>query len=217
MADQTCRFLAIVDCADIYDALFDCCSPAMMLRLSRTCRLAQAATKDYMDRAFDINRHLKRFFNYPLSFRVLQARTQAVVSGSSALQFMGRLYYPISDLDIFVANRNAQEVCDWVVYQGGKGYRFTPTAGQTAKGIVDVPTALEIHNHRDAWRDEPGGETHEWNFYSIQNKRAVLNFKSEDDELCVQVIVTHNTPMECILSFHSSKRIISYPLSPLHN
>ncbi|KAL5498711.1 hypothetical protein ACEPAH_2066 [Sanghuangporus vaninii] len=205
MTDQTSKFLALADCNNAFDTLCDICSPATVLRLGRTCRLAHFAMRNYMDRAFDINKHLKRFFSYPLSFRVLQARTGAIVSGSSALQFMGRMVYPQSDLDIFVAIRNAQEVCDWIVYHGGKGYRFTPTHRQAARGILDVATALAIHGRsRPLEGDFSPHSTENWNFYSFKNKRAVLNFMSDDDERCVQVIVTHNTPMECILSFHST-------------
>ncbi|KAL5514377.1 hypothetical protein ACEPAG_2465 [Sanghuangporus baumii] len=202
MADKTSKFLALADCNNAFDTLCEICSPATVLRLGRTCRLAHFAMRDYMDRVFDINKHLKRFFSYPLSFRVMQAQTGAIVSGSSALQFMGRMVYPQSDLDIFVAIRNAQEVCDWIVYHGGKGYRFTPTDRQVARGILDVATALEIHGCNDQYEHNPIA-TEDWNFY-CKNKRAVLNFMSEDDERCVQVIVTHNTPMECVLSFHST-------------
>ena len=208
------KFQALIDRDSIYDSLFGYTSPATIYRVGRTCRLAYWAVKDYTGRAFDINSHLKRFFVDPFGFRVIQARTQAVVSGSSALQFFDRTVYPNSDLDIFVANKDAAEVCAWIVNCGGKGYKFVPTEKQALKNIITPRLALRVHrrgeNQASYMVDE---QFSNWNFYDSNRYRAVLNFKAttgEDQTQVVQVIVTHNTPMECILSFHSSKSISAY-------
>lgn len=77
----------------IYRAILQYCSPLTLLRFKRTCRLASAAVEDYMKLAFNINRCLARFFDDPVAFRSLQARTGTVISGSAALQFFDRTLY----------------------------------------------------------------------------------------------------------------------------
>jgi hypothetical protein len=58
--------------------------------------------KDYFARAFNIEKRLSRYFDDPKSFRKLQAETLTVISGSTALQFFQRNFYPESDLDLYV-------------------------------------------------------------------------------------------------------------------
>ena len=59
------------------------------------------AVKDFERRAYNVNKHLARFFSDPLSFRSLIAKTRMVISGSFALQFFDRTRYPGSDLDLY--------------------------------------------------------------------------------------------------------------------
>ncbi|KIJ42145.1 hypothetical protein M422DRAFT_171479, partial [Sphaerobolus stellatus SS14] len=53
-------------------------------------------------RAFNINDFLKRFLKDPRKFRSLQTRTGALISGSQALQLLGRTRWPDSDLDLYI-------------------------------------------------------------------------------------------------------------------
>ncbi|KAI1325200.1 hypothetical protein F5Y16DRAFT_401663 [Xylariaceae sp. FL0255] len=53
---------------------------------------------------WDINKRLNRFFKDPLAFRTELGRSEAVISGSFALQFFARTFWPNSDLDISVRN-----------------------------------------------------------------------------------------------------------------
>ncbi|EJD05470.1 uncharacterized protein FOMMEDRAFT_152781 [Fomitiporia mediterranea MF3/22] len=199
------KFYALVDRDSIYDSLFDFCTPATIFRVARTCRLAHAAMLDYTSRVFDINKHYLRFFNDPFSFRVLQARTHAIVSGSSALQFMDRTVYEKSDLDIFVTNRCAAEICAWIVKCGGRGYRFVPTEKQIEKGIITAAIALRMHREQQTHRGDIDEGVALLDFYDSNRLRSVLNYVSTDGEnRKVQVIVTYNTAMEGILSFHST-------------
>ncbi|KAH8115924.1 hypothetical protein DFH11DRAFT_1246336 [Phellopilus nigrolimitatus] len=188
----------------VYDSLFGHCSPASIFRIGRTCRAGRRAAQHYARRTFDINKHLGRFFSDPLKFRALQARTGLVVSGSNALQFMDRTVYPDSDLDLYVSSKNAPLVCKWIVENGGKEYRFVPSGAQIAKGIRTVQLALLAHRQReDVTLADIDERASFWDFYHMNRIRQVLNFESAEG-LDVQVIVSHNTPMECILSFHST-------------
>ncbi|KAH8115905.1 hypothetical protein DFH11DRAFT_1245685 [Phellopilus nigrolimitatus] len=176
------------DCC--YDSLFDRCSPATLFRFGRTCQLARRALKDYSRRAYNINKHLSRFFTEPLEFRVLQAQTNAVVSGSTALQFMDRTLYEESDLDLYVTCPYAAQVCDWVIAYGGKGYVFDLSKSY---GIEEGAIDNEVSN---------------WNSYRWNRVTRVFNFKSTvpsgANVLKIQVIVTMSSPMDCMLGFHST-------------
>lgn len=146
------KIYALLDRDSIYDILFGHCSSATIYRLGSTCHFARRAMKEYTRRAFDIQKHFTRFFTDPITFRCLQARTLAVVSGSNALQFLDRTVYPNSDLDLYVSSRHAAEVCDWIVKSGGKNYKLIPSASQIRKGVVDVSIALFIQTRRSDQR-----------------------------------------------------------------
>jgi hypothetical protein len=99
---QLTLFLNIFSRHTIYDAVFSQSDILSIVRFQRICRQAQSAVKDYLARAFNIDRHLSRFFDNPKAFRKLQAETATAISGSSALQFFQRTFYPESDLDLYV-------------------------------------------------------------------------------------------------------------------
>src|SRR5258705_9274874 len=82
-------------------------SPAALIKYSQICRTTQAIAECYILREFSLKRVLSRFFS-PLeifSLRYFQARTQMFISGSTALQFFNRTFYPESDLDLYVEHR----------------------------------------------------------------------------------------------------------------
>lgn len=180
----------------IYDLIFLYASPASILRLSRTCQPCFAAVQSYIPRAYNINRHLSRFFQDPLAFRSLQARTGTVVSGSNALQFFDRSFYPESDLDIYIPPRYKVEVGEWLL---SVGYKFVPNTQQK-------PTFEEAVNDQDT--DDDGYEEGSGP-YSMKGVSRVFTFTKPShvdpsQELKVQAIVASLTPMEIILLFHSS-------------
>ncbi|KAF7794275.1 hypothetical protein EIP86_005408 [Pleurotus ostreatoroseus] len=172
----------------IFQILFDACSAASLLRLSRTCRIARGAVQYYIPRAFDVNALLKRYFPNPLEFRALQRRTNALVSGSTALQFFLRERYPGADLDIYVDDAMSEEVARWVLAQG---YTFKPSSFQNPD--------FEIA-HKEYHLDD---------LYDRSVDTKVLNFAkvpegSTEEELRVQIIAAQITPMRLILGYHST-------------
>jgi len=197
---------------DLYDRIFDACSPASMFRLGRVGTLSRAAQKDYMKRAFDVNKHFGRFFADPLSFRQLQAATSLVVSGSNALQFMNRCVYPEADLDLYVDVQHAYMVCKWLVDRR-QMYTFNPGEGQDRdieiawnqfEDVLDnFILPLEGSSPGFHRADSADG------IYRINSVVAVWSFtrRSSIDpslERKVQVIMTGRNPLVCILTFHST-------------
>ncbi|THH12657.1 hypothetical protein EW146_g7487 [Bondarzewia mesenterica] len=190
----------IISNPTIYDLIFAHSSPATIIRFSWTCTDALTAVHSYYRRAYNINRHLSHFFRDPEAFRVLQARTNTLISGSNALQFIDRTFYPESDLDIYVPLRHSHEVADWLL---GVGYVFRPHATQSE----DLAAAIRHMQVADAALE--GGFA---SGYRMRGVVGVCDFLKRRDEesavdaqpLKIQVIVAARTPAEVVINFHST-------------
>ena len=106
----------------IYDAILGLCPISTIIRLKRVCRATNAAVTDYMGRVYDINRHLSRFFEDPKAFRVVQARTGALVARDDARIFFESYRQrddyekkPEYRLTILIAGLDPTiELCQWL-------------------------------------------------------------------------------------------------------
>jgi hypothetical protein len=185
--------------APVYDVVFACLSPRSLVRLALTCRAAYLAAAEFKARAFNVNRHFSRYFTDPIAFRSLQARTNTLVSGSNALQFLDRTFYPEADLDLYTHPGHSFEVAQFLVE--AQGYRYAPRATQqqdwklatkrrwdgTERRVIAPPDALHV--------------------YPMTGFNAVWTFEKTGDQharLTVQIIETSSSPLACILGFHSS-------------
>ncbi|KAH9948727.1 hypothetical protein B0H21DRAFT_844604 [Amylocystis lapponica] len=164
-----------------------------------TCRAALAAVKAYVVFAFSINRHLSRFFDDVPAFRTLQARTSTLISGSSAVQFFDRSYYPESDLDLYVHMRWRRELGEWFIEHG---YRFVANTKQETSFDVAVADPRLFAPEDD---------------YEMDGVASVFTFEkptlaAPESPLQVQLVIASHTPMEVILYFHSTcvMNVISY-------
>ncbi|KAL6307092.1 hypothetical protein BKA93DRAFT_894058 [Sparassis latifolia] len=172
----------------VCDVIFSCCNPISLLRVALTCRQARAAISSYMHYAFNINRHLMRFFPDPCAFRSLQARTGTIISGSMALQFFDRSFYPSSDLDLYTHMCHRREVGEWLIKSG---YKFAPTRRQQPTFEQSI--------------DDLGLRAS--NAYGLPGVCCIFDFTKRiagRQELKVQLIVAHHNPIEVILGFHST-------------
>ncbi|KZT06468.1 uncharacterized protein LAESUDRAFT_725910, partial [Laetiporus sulphureus 93-53] len=187
----------------ITDVIFSCCSPATLLRIARTCCAAHISSHAYIRSTFRIDP--SRFFQNPLSFRSLQARTGTLIAGSTALQFFDRTSFPNSDLDLYVFMQHCREVGLWLL---AEGYSYV----QARSAHADFESALGDLN------DAPV------EVYNIPSVARVFTFsKSAPDgkELKVQLIMVIGAPMAVVLGFHSICRprvqhILSLPLQELY-
>ncbi|KAI0715462.1 hypothetical protein C8T65DRAFT_144725 [Cerioporus squamosus] len=173
----------------IADSIFSFSSPMTILRIGRTCRVAKQAVRHYFKRAFNVNRLLIRFFPDVLAFRTLQSRTGTLISGSVALQFFDRDFYPSSDLDLYVHMRHRREVGRWLLQYG---YRFAPSSNQAADFEAAATEALSGIGTAP---------------YGMPGVAAIMNFircSDVSEDLKVQLIISRKTPMEVVLGFHST-------------
>lgn len=174
-----------------YDEILSSLSPRSLVRVGQTCRLISAAVACYFPRAFSINRHLSPWFDDPIAFRSLQARTGMLISGSNALQFLDRSHYPGSDLDLYVSHWHSLEMGLWLVEQG---WVFHPHKFQDEdlSKAADALTSRSLYLQRD-----PEGTS-----YYFAGVASVFTFWKGN--LKLQLIAAKHTPLECILGFHSS-------------
>ncbi|ETW83700.1 hypothetical protein HETIRDRAFT_415457 [Heterobasidion irregulare TC 32-1] len=177
----------------VLDAIFSYSSPGTILRMSRTCRRIKDLVDSYIRAAFNINRHLSRYFPDPIAFRSMQARTASLLSGSNALQFLDRTTYPDTDLDLYVFQECTGEVGRFMLENG---YRFLPTEMQDA----DFEIALIQRTVMNTVYPGP--------------LRGVFQFVKKSDngeDLKVEVIST-TAPFSCVLCSYSTcvMNMISY-------
>jgi len=188
--------------ASISDLILCHLSPRTLVWLLRTCRMAHQAVTRFLQHAYNINRHLSRYFQDPLQFRSLQAHTGLVISGSNALQFLDRTSYPESDLDLYAHPGHLYELMEWLE---STGYNFTPSAHQ----------AQDWHKHVSAdWdgtatrfpRTPCDGLDLPWypDIAAVYTFKQLVVINGEATELKVQVIETICNPIKTILKFHSS-------------
>ncbi len=124
-----------------------------MLRYSRTCKTAYYMVQDYMKRAFRVDRLLSRYFSPAeiTHFRELQFVTGALISGSTALQFLDRDTYPDSDLDVYVQYRFIRLLTEWLVEIG---YKYKPLSDSTDMATLDA--AFTANPPEQRWLTHPG-------------------------------------------------------------
>lgn len=205
---QTRQIGSVFTRPPIFDGIFSRTSPASFIRFGRTCRVAQDAVSNFSSRAFNINRHLLRFFSNPVDFRSLQARTGTLISGSNALQFFDRTFYPESDLDLYTHPGHSREVGLWLMRW--EGYKFAPSPSQNGAGFEALV--------KDDWdglarRYDPVDDADDMHGqqYRISGIAAVYTFvktQSDGDDtsgtpLKVQIIEAETNPLQCVFGFHS--------------
>lgn len=192
----------------IYDAIFSCLTPVGLIRMALVSRAAHSAIKEFERRAYT-NKRLAYYFDDPLSFRSLMARTHMVISGSFALQFFDRSFYPNSDLDLYIQPDMSIEVVG--SYLLNEGYLFKPTPWQSSYYASEIKCTLFSNTPPREFTYRQISTTEEANLlYSLKSVCAVYSFErsvgdAEADVRKVQVVVARSSPIETILTFHSSE------------
>ncbi|EPS38477.1 hypothetical protein H072_7790 [Dactylellina haptotyla CBS 200.50] len=214
----------------LYTAIFDYLEPQDTLRLLRTCK----ALYEFKYELWSINRSLRRFVDDPIAFRSLMARYNAIVSGSHALQFLARIKWPKSDLDLYVTEDGG--IAAFASHLVAKeGYSYQAYSWQSA----DFETAYRNRvQEADAWvakmseqLDEngqgwdPADDTaSEAAWYTLKEIVGVYNFVHDTyPNRRVQLIATKVTPINGVLAGYYATHIFNfftwnkaYSLFPYH-
>jgi len=144
-----------------------------------------------MRRTFNLHRLLGRFFteNEMSYFRSLQSQTGLLISGSTALQFFERVFYPESDLDLYVEKRYSRVVVVWLI---SIGYTYEPRPGsdQSLQKALEPVSEDFVHPLTEDYLN-----------FGVVN---VHNFHKSDPDCKIQLVVSRRSPLEPILTFHST-------------
>ncbi|TDL21082.1 hypothetical protein BD410DRAFT_314845 [Rickenella mellea] len=190
-------FMEILDRSNASDVLFAHATPATMYRIGRTCWMARRAVQDYSRRAFNINKHLRRFFNDPIGFRSLQAQTGTLMTGVFAHGFLDRTLWDETRLDLYVYPQHAVDVGRWVMENGGKGYQFKPMVDQHCDFDVAVAAWLKWP---DPWDWESGDD---WDV-QMRGMQNFLKFLADEEGsgLTVRMMVAEHAPLITLIAYH---------------
>jgi hypothetical protein len=89
-------------CYPVLDRICFYLSIGAIVALSRTCKRLSHVYRDLLRTQWNIDMRLSRFVADSSRFRLQLRESEAVISGSFAVQFFDRTTYQDSDLDIFV-------------------------------------------------------------------------------------------------------------------
>lgn len=145
----------------------------------------------YRRRTYSVHSILSPYFTDSeiIEFRLLQARTGTLISGSTALQFFERVVYPDSDLDLFMQRAYGPVVGLHLLHAG---YTFDSSAWRQCVTFEDALQAIEVDDEQAINNAMYGGD-------------AIFRvFTFNKGSRKVQIIMTHHSPIAAVLRFHSS-------------
>jgi hypothetical protein len=177
-----------------------------IVRLKAVNFLLKSIIEGYIRNQWDIDSFLSEWFDgehRPCEFREVLGQCDGIVSGSQALQFFDRTYFPDSDFDIFLRPEGTLRMGRFLQ---DCGYMYIPSA--TDVTTFDHAFHLVTRQLLSIKGDFLG--------YPNRSIIKIFNFRrlNADEEYQrnsgrIQIVVVKNHPIKHILTFHSSK------LSPL--
>ncbi|KAF8185704.1 hypothetical protein BJ912DRAFT_972907 [Pholiota molesta] len=181
------------------DVLLEELSPGELFKYGKTCKHIHSIVESYIRRRFQIDKLLATYFtpSQIADFRRLQASTGMLISGSTALQFFNRVVYPDSDLDVYVEHAYREDIGLWLL---SIGYKYVPYPTSNSKTFQDdldlnpdtTPSRMLTQRHFI----ESG--------QGYLGAQCVFTFVKQKPFRKVQMITSLNSPLERILSFHST-------------
>lgn len=205
---------------DLCDSALAVLSFHDLVRLERVSKAMQYAIRRYHRRHYLLNERLSKFFPDTYAFRVMQARTCTVISGSFALQHLMNTVYPNSDLDLYAHAHTAADAAQWLTRQG---YRWAPgwdDEGYSLEESLPQPIQLSEEGIPEHGSDESDCEfvdTEETlKRYGVLGLKTILYFEKTNKAINVrvrrqpqsrrkvQLLFAKITPLESILNFHTS-------------
>ncbi|KAF9062967.1 hypothetical protein BDP27DRAFT_1232871, partial [Rhodocollybia butyracea] len=173
------------------DAVLDCLNARELIAFSRTSKSLHRVVLGYLLRAYSIFAILEPFFTAAQTnqFRIIQAFTGLLISGSTALQLFIRRSrcdprFSTSDLDLYVEHRYSSIVGKfliWCQYEFVDHPDFDVAVAEGARKMRGYP------NH-----DYPDG----------RGFAGVYNFVKAG--MKIQLITACNSALDIILNFHST-------------
>ncbi|PBK97197.1 hypothetical protein ARMGADRAFT_1009255 [Armillaria gallica] len=171
--------------------IFPLLSPLDLVCLGKADKAKKAAVELFF--ASQLKKLLSRYFTKEEAnkFRLLQAEFGVLISGSSGVQFFECVRYPDSDLDLYVEHKHCHAIGQFLLTAG---YTFIPREMQKGGFYEVVSRVSEAVRLRDENPSMTG--------YHCRGIADVYDFSRNGIQ--VQLITSKKSPMEVILSFHST-------------
>jgi hypothetical protein len=168
---------------ELWYKIFDLLLIEDILALERTSRRMKILKEQYYTSVFRISRVVMPFVETANDVQVFvqtMKATNALISGSTALQFFDRTRYQDADLDLYF---EAKYIDVWKAQIVAFGYSWIPKIASRAPEVEFVLS------------EYPGFEEIE----------SVESFKHGSTNKVVQLMATKASPIRAILDFHSSE------------
>ncbi|KAI0769474.1 hypothetical protein BC629DRAFT_1260380, partial [Irpex lacteus] len=156
-----------------------------IVRSQRICKETGRLYKTGFTKWFNIYRHLSHFFDDPNLFRYCQARTGAIVAGSSVLEFLLRDTFAEASLDIYVHQRAKGMIGTSLL---NNGYMFLASEFPFSDATSDDGSA------------ETGDSMRNWGVVGV----LIFERMREGTKRRVRMIVVDGTPLKIIMESHST-------------
>ncbi|KAK6342468.1 hypothetical protein TWF718_007871 [Orbilia javanica] len=193
----------------LYTSIFSFLDPPDIVRLLATCKSLQL----FKYELWNVNRSLRRFVDDPLAFRTLMARHNALVSGSHALQFLARVKWTDSDLDVYITGEEGlREFADHLTQK--EGYAFSAYSWQSKQADTAIPNrkdernafCTEIFDNPDRFEDTRS----EVALYNTSEIDGVFNFvHGTYPNRKIQLISARGVPLNAILADYYASHIFN--------
>ncbi|PPR00620.1 hypothetical protein CVT26_012204 [Gymnopilus dilepis] len=189
------EFFLIRSSLSIICQLFDAVDILSLIRLGSTSKALRRLFLCYAQSTWDPAKCYRRWFADVLEFRRILRKSNAVVSGSFALQFFDRTFYPESDMDIFTRVAGVSVVCDFLISEGYQcdGHSEKYEQHSYEKGNHFLKAVMNVSSYDDPLLG----------VYAF--RKFVGSGHGRIDVLHVQVVVVDTDPIEHVLfDFHST-------------
>lgn len=179
----------------IFDRICTYLQPRELVRLRRTTKELSGFFESLFGSQWNINRPLTRFVSDPVAFRSGLFVHNAVISGSFALQFLDRVVWEESDLDIFDEfGPGAARIGE----DSTKSENYEIQAPQPWDHLYGrEPDIEEVHIHAPE-------ENHQAN--TCVYVRTCIRTPKDQKQRKIQLIVSrrHKSPLSVIFGFYTT-------------
>lgn len=194
---------AVLSVSELFDRIVHFSTPVTAARLASVNRISHDRVLDFNRRYYDLDAGLRRFVQRPLRLRELLGETGSCISGSFALQFMGGYFWPQSDLDVYTPRYRSKAICNFLIEEG---FQYKPREKQYAS--LSRELIEPEHNVPFICPQILLGAT--GRMRGVENVYTFHRCTTQGSDLVVQVIEARDSPMNVILSFHSSEFLVPH-------
>ena len=132
-----------------YPIFYNICSRldiASIVALTRTCKGLSTVYQELLDVFWDVNCSLQRFVKNIRGFRSQLRGENALISGSFVLQFLDRVHWPESDLDIYVSRDTplSESLYSGMITYLIENEGYEPLLRQDVKGQYGLLSPLQV-------------------------------------------------------------------------